>query len=407
MILSCIESGKGILVKKAICIMALCIAAGGILVLSCAPAAPATLPDEIPVGCILATGSAPAWGPNLIKAAQLAINEINEQGGIEGKQLVLVIEDEGPTAATALLAMHNLIDAKNVQVVLGCASSESVMGAGQYLASKKVPLVSPSATSTDISQQSWSKWTFRIPPDDSLQGGVIAKLIKDKGFKKVAILVQDTVYGRGIEAMAENFLKGRADVILSLRYDPSKLSYLAELNAIKDKKPECILHVGHFEDSAAVYRQARDLGMENIKWLAADGAYDMPLDKHIEAAKFMEKAVTGTVPVPDKESEVYKRFASKYRLAYNLEPTIYCDTTYDGINLIALAIRKSNTYDGSTIRDALASAGQDYHGASGTITFDEQGSRIAGTYGVWKVEMQGTQYVYVMTGETVNFLKPK
>ena len=132
----------------------------------------------------------------------------------------------------------------------------------------------------------------------------------------------------------------------------------------------------------------------------------MPLDKYLEAAKFMEKAVTGTVPVPDLQSDAYKSFAVAYQAAYGLSPTIFCDTSYDGVKLIAAALKKANVYDGAAIRDALAIVGNNYQGASGVITFDQSGERIAGNYGIWKVKMVGTQYQFVMTGQTVSFLKP-
>ncbi len=118
----------------------------------CTPVSP-PLPAEIPVGCVMAVSSAPAQGPNLIKAAQLAVNEINEKGGINGKALLLVTQDEGPTAATALYAVHKLIDEQKVQVIIGCTTSEAVMNAGPYMESKGVLLVSPSATSGSLSGQ--------------------------------------------------------------------------------------------------------------------------------------------------------------------------------------------------------------------------------------------------------------
>lgn len=376
------------------------------LFFSCA-APPEALPTSIPVGVVMPVAAVPAAGPNMIKAAELAILQFNGNGGINGKRLEWLEEDEGPTAATALLVIHKLIDEKKVQVILGGTTSEVVMGCGSYMAAKNVPLLSPSATSTDLSLQSWSSWVFRTPPDDALQGGVVTKLIKDRGYKKVATLVQDTVYGRGIEEMAKEFLKDRADVVISVRYDPAKLSYLSELNSIKDKSPDCVLHVGAYEDSAVIYRQAGELGMDNIPWFTADGVYDMPLEHYLEAAKFMEKAVTGTVPVPDLQSGAYKNFSSSYQTAYNMAPTVYCDTTFDGMNLIALAIKQANTYRGGNIRDALQAVGKDYHGVSGTITFNEQGSRIAGNYGVWKVVSEGQQYKFQLTGEFVSFLKPR
>lgn len=372
----------------------------------CAPASQ-PLPAIIPVGCVMPVSSSPSEGPNLIKAAQFAVNEINEKGGIDGKKLSLIIEDEGPTAATALYAVNRLVEQQKVQVIIGGTTSEAVMNIGPYLESKGVLLVSPSATSGSLSGQTWSKWVYRICTGDALQGGVAARLIKDKGYKKVATLVQDTVYGRGIEETAREYLKGMADVVVSLRYDPAKLSYLSELLSIKDMQPDCVLHAGLYSDGAVIYEQALKAGMDSIPWVTVDGSYDMPLDKYLEAAKFMEKAVTGTVPVPDSQSAIYKSFALGYEKAYGFTPTVYCDTAYDGVNLIAAALKKANSYNGGAAREALALVGLGYPGVSGSITFDKSGERIAGLYGIWKVQMQGTQYEFVITGQSVNFLSPK
>ena len=365
------------------------------------------LPVDIPIGCVMPLSSAPAGGPNLIKAAQFAVDEINGQGGLDGKKLRLVVEDQGPSAATALYAVHKLVEEQKIQVIIGCVNSEDVMAAGPYLESKGVLLVSPSATSSTLGGYSWSKWAFRVCPSDSLQGGVVSMLIKDRGYKKVAMLIQDTVYGKGIEETAKEHLKGSAEIVASLRYDPAKLSYLSELNTIKEAGPDCVLYVGLYTDGAVVYAQALKEGMDNIPWIAVDGSYDMPLEKYLDAARFMEKAVTGTVPVPDEQSPVYKAFAYNYKNTYQFDPTVYCDTVYDGINMIAMSLKKANTYNGGAIRDALLAVGNNYHGASGSITFDQSGERVAGSYGIWKVDMQGTQYQFVMTGATVSFLKPE
>ncbi len=365
------------------------------------------LPADIPIGCVMPLSSAPAGGPNLIKAAQFAVDEINGQGGLDGKKLRLVVEDQGPSAATALYAVHKLVEEQKIQVIIGCVNSEDVMAAGPYLESKGVLLVSPSATSSTLGGYSWSRWAFRVCPGDSLQGGVVSMLIKDRGYKKVAMLIQDTVYGKGIEETAKEHLKGSAEIVASLRYDPAKLSYLSELNTIKEAGPDCVLYVGLYTDGAVVYAQALKEGMDNIPWIAVDGSYDMPLEKYLDAARFMEKAVTGTVPVPDEQSPVYKAFAYNYKNTYQFDPTVYCDTVYDGINMIAMSLKKANTYNGGAIRDALLAVGNNYHGASGSITFDQSGERVAGSYGIWKVDMQGTQYQFVMTGATVSFLKPE
>lgn len=375
------------------------------LLLPACSAAPVPLPQEILVGCLLPTSAAPTWGPNLIKAAQVAEEQVNSQGGIEGHPMKLIIQDEGPTPASSLYGAHKLIESDKVQVIIGGTTSDEVMALGPYVESKAVVLVSPSATSSSLSGYGWSRWVFRVPPGDSLQGGVAAKIIKDNGYKKVAMLVQDSLYGRGIEEMTKQFLRGISETVISQRYDPAKLSYLAELRAIQDKNPDCVFHAGYYDDGAMIYAQALTLGMDNIPWIAVDGVYDMPLDKYADAAKFMEKAVTGTVSSPDVQYEAYTRFAERYKALYGFSPTIYCDTTYDGITLIADAIRRVPTYQGAAIRDALSSIGSNYHGISGMITFNPSGERLAGIYAIWTVELEGTQYQFKITGQPIKFTR--
>jgi ABC-type branched-subunit amino acid transport system substrate-binding protein len=373
---------------------------------ACAPAAP-ELPKEIVVGCVMATSSVPTWGPNLIKAVELAAGEINSKGGIDGKKLSVQVFDEGPTPASALYAVHKLVEDNKVQVIIGGTTSDAVMAIGPYVESKGVLLVSPSATSASLSQQGWTKWVYTVIPVDSLQGGVVAKLVKDRGIKRTALLVQDSLYGRGLEESTTQYLMGATEIVTSIRYDPLKLSYLSELNSVKDKIPGCVVHAGYFADGAVIYAQAMQSGLDNIPWITVDGVYDMPLEKYLDAAKFMEKTVTGTVPSPDRGSDVYKAFSANYKGKYGFEPTIYCVNSYDGLNMIAAAIKKAGVYSGAAIRDALSGVGQDYAGISGTITFDQNGERTAGMYGIWKVALEGTQYKFAMTGQYVNFLKPR
>ncbi len=99
---------------------------------------PVGLPAEIPVGCLLASSAAPAWGPNLIKATQVGVESVNSQGGIEGKPLKLIFQDEGPTPATSLYAAHELVEQNGVQVIIGGTTSEDVMAVGPYVDSKGV-----------------------------------------------------------------------------------------------------------------------------------------------------------------------------------------------------------------------------------------------------------------------------
>jgi branched-chain amino acid transport system substrate-binding protein len=389
--------------SRLVCYSIIALIAASFAVIPACTAPPTALPTEIPIGCIIPTSSAPTWGPNLVKAAQVAIEDLNANGGAGGKPFKLIVEDEGPTQASALYATHKLVEQSGIKVIVGGTTSEAAMNIGSYASDKNIVIISPSATSSSLAKQSWSKWVFRVSASDSLQGGIAAKVIKDKGYKKVAMLVQDSIYGRGIEETTAQFLKGRADIVISARYDPAKLSYLAELNAIKDKNPDCIFHAGYYDDGAIIYSQALDQGLDGIPWISTDGVYDMPLDKFPVAARFMEKAVTGTVPVPDLQSEKYKKFADRYLALYGFAPTIYCDTTYDSVTLGAAAIKEASTYQGAAIREALSNLAKDFRGASGMITFGQSGDRQEGIYALWKVNYDGSQYGFSITGQPITF----
>lgn len=374
-------------------------------VAACRPAAPAPgLPAEIKIGCVMSmTGALAAMGVNMRDGAKLAVKEINAAGGIAGKKVVLLVEDDATDPASSLAAIKKLVEVQGVKVIVGPMISGAVMASGPYVSERGVLLVSPSATSPKITEQPWTQWAFRTAPSDTFQGAAAAKIIVDKGFKKVAILVMDNAYGVGIETVAKEALKGKAEIVASIRYDEKKLDYLTELGTIKDKKPDCVLHVGYHDDGAIVYKQALGLGLDTIQWVGVEGVHGMPLDKFPEAGKFMSKAIVGTVPQTSEDLPAFKKFRSAYETEYKTSPTVYCDTTYDAVKLVSLAIEKAGAYDGGKIRDALWKVGKNYAGASGTITFDEKGDRIAATYGIWKVESVAGKYQF----KTIEFMTLK
>lgn len=363
-----------------------------------APPAPG-LPKEIRIGVVMSiTGPLAAMGSNMRDAAKLAAKEINAAGGIAGKRVTVLVEDDATDPATSLSVIKKLVEVGGVKVIVGPMISGAVMASGPYVAERSVLLVSPSATSPLITVQPWTHWAFRTAPSDTFQGAAMAKIIIDKGFKKVAILVMDNPYGIGIETVAKDALKGKAEIVASIRYDPKKLDYLTELGIIKDKKSDVVLHVGYHDDGNIVYKQALVLGLDAIPWVVAEGVHGMPLDKFPEAAKFMNKAVTGTTVAVPEDLPAFMKFRDAYTAEYKISPTVYTDTTYDAVKLVALAIKEAGVYDGAKIRDALWKVGKKYSGASGAITFDDKGDRVAASYGIWKVELVAGKYQFKTVG---------
>ena len=173
---------------------------------------------------------------------------------------------------------------------------------------------------------------------------------------------------------------------LSIYYDPCKKDFSAQFQNIKDNNPDVVLAVTYIEDGMIIFRQALEMGLDEIAWLGCDGNYSEHMFEDAQCAEFMEKAIVAGTRSVGPSDDSYRAFADAYISAYGREPGVYCDTTYDAVRMIAGAIETAGVYDGKAIKDALLDTGQKYHGASGVITFNAKGDRVSGIFEIWKVE---------------------
>lgn len=377
------------MVKKALLtIFALCLI---ILAIACAPQKEVNV---IKIGCVLSTtGLLGPMGGDMMKSARLAVKELNAAGGVLGKQVQLIEEDDATEAAKCLDRVKKLVDIDGVKALVGGMTSGAAMATGPYLAEKQVLMITPSATSPAISEQPWKKWLFRTTPHDTLQGAILAKFVMEKGYTKLATIVQDNPYGVGLEKALVEALKKAGwggKHVISIHFDPAKKDYRTELERIRGSAPDVVLAVTYAEDGIIVFRQASEMGLEQIAWLGCDGNYGDGMFVEPKAAEFMTKAIVAGTRAAGPSGATHDKFAAAYKVATGKDPSVYCDTTYDAIMLIAKAIEKAGVYDSKAVREALLKIGQNYDGASGTITFDEKGDRVSGTFELWKVERDPT-----------------
>jgi len=358
---------------------------------ACGPAAP----PEIKIGCVLSTtGLLGPMGQDMMDAARLAVKEINAAGGVLGKPVKLVEEDDATEAAKCLERVKKMVEIDGIKVLVGGMTSGAAMASGPYVAGKKVVMVSPSATSPAISEQEWKKWVCRTTPDDAFQGKVLAEVVLEGKFTKLATMVQDNPYGVGLEGALVDALKAKGWTgkhVVSIHYDPAKKDYRTELGQIRDQAPDVVLAVTYAEDGIIVFKQALEMGLDKIAWLGCDGNYGPGMFAEPKCAEFMEKAIVAGTRAAGWSGATYDKFAAAYKAEFKKDSSVYCDTVYDAIKLIAQAIEKAGKYDGEAIEKALLGLGKNYDGASGTITFDDKGDRVSGTFEVWKVsKVDGT-----------------
>ena len=347
--------------------------------------------ETIKIGCVLElTGDLGFMGENMIKGARMAIEEINAAGGVLGKQVELLEEDGATDPDQGFDRVKKLVEVDGVQAIVGPMITPTSELAMPYAKTHKIPLITMSATGVPLSELEGTEWYFRTCLRDDAQGLALADIIMDKGYTKLATIVMDNTYGIGLAADTVQGLEDAGyqfEHEVAIEYDIAVKDYRTELGLIRDYNPDVVLAVTYGDDGIVVFKQALELGLDEIAWLGCDGNYGSALFQEAKSAEFMEKAiVAGTRTVGT--GTVYEQFVSEYTEKFGAAPETYCDTTYDAVWAIAKAIEAAGVYDGESIRAALVEL--EFDGASGPLAFNELGDRTAGAFEVWEVVKDAT-----------------
>jgi len=347
--------------------------------------------ETIKIGCVLdLSGDLGAMGARMLEGGELAIEEINAAGGVLGKQVELIAEDGKTDPATGLDRVKKLVEIDGVQVIAGPMITGSSKLAIPYLKTHSVPGITMSATNPLLNDVEGTEWFFRVCLMDDAQGRVLADVVMEKGYTRFASIVMDNDYGKGVrDALVEGLGEGgwQGEVVASVTYDETKKDYRTELGQIKDNNPDVVLIVSYCDDGIIVFKQALEMGLDEIAWLGCDGNYGSGLFKEPKSGEFMEKAIvagTRTVGFGAK----YEQFITDYTAKFGETPEVYCDTTYDAVWAAAKAIAAAGSYDGAAIQAALTEL--KFDGASGPISFDEIGNRASGSFELWEVVEDAT-----------------
>jgi len=242
--------------------------------LALGPAGCGPTPPHVRIGAILSqTGMLATAGQDHLQAVQLAVDEINVGGGVNGGMLDLVNADDRSDPASAGTAATSLAD-RGVTAIIGAITSDTTLAAAQVATARQVVLISGGATSTDLS--GYSPWFFRTCPPDSLQGSVLAKRARGHGFTRVAVLYADGSYGTQLaSAFSSSFTSGNASVVFSQKLDSHQPSYSALLTQAFAANPEAILLVAYAVDAAQVIRDYNSaFAFQQTFWFFTDSTQD-------------------------------------------------------------------------------------------------------------------------------------
>jgi branched-chain amino acid transport system substrate-binding protein len=314
------------------------------------------------------TGSEATFGQSTHDGIMLAVEEINAAGGLHGRKVRVITEDDQSKAEEAANAVTKLISANDVVAILGEVASSSSLAAAPICQSSKVPMITPSSTNPRVTRV--GDYIFRMCFIDTYQGPVVARFLANDAGVKTAALFTDlrSDYSRGLaEAFEQVFTASGGRIVARQSFSKGDNDYRSQLTAIKQAKPEVIFVPGYYSDVAPIAVQARDLGM-NVPLVGGDG-WESPKLLEI-GGKALEGSMYSNHYHVDDPAPAVREFVTKYRKRYGVAPDSLAALGYDAMRVLADAIRRAGpAFDRARLRDALA-ATKDFPVVTGVITFD-------------------------------------
>lgn len=312
--------------------------------------------DAIKVGV-----STPITGPVAFgslherRGVELAVDEINAAGGVLGKKIELIFEDNQCNPSVSVTAANKLIE-QDVVAVLGAQCSSAVLAAMPVFKKAKVPLVSAIATNPTISQKSGvggNPWIFRLNPSDMELAAANVKYLASQGdIKKIAIIAESTDYGRGGADAFKNAAEANGLEIVSTDFHPiGSADFTTILTRLGRSDAQAIALYHSVADRANFVKQKQAQGVDAI--LTGKLSFGGEAMETLLAAGAFDQAVTGFPYSPKIDTAENRAFADKLLAKYDETAQYESFAGYEATYVLAEAIERAGSTDSAAIRDAL------------------------------------------------------
>lgn len=328
---------------------------------------------DVKLGAIIPlTGDVSTIGQNMLDAMELAVEEINAEGGINGRTLKLIAEDGKCNGKEAASAAHKLVNLDKVQFIVGGACSSESGGVSPITDAAKILTLSPCSSNPDLTYA--GDYFFRNYPSDSYAGVFAANYVSEQGIKKVALLSCLSDWCVGLKnVFKEQFVANGGQIVAEQEFEQGARDLRTQLLKIKESGAELIYFAAYTESSIAGFRQIKELGID-IPQLGGD-TWDDP--------KIFEDAGTageGAMYVKLKTGQP-NEFKAKMKAKTGTDEIQICvPQAYDAVKLAAQVMRQATTSE--AMKDALYKA--DYDGVAGRVRYDRNGDLIGADYNVFK-----------------------
>jgi branched-chain amino acid transport system substrate-binding protein len=331
------------------------------------------------------------FGESAKNGVLLAAAEINQAGGINGRKIDVVIEDDQGSPERAATVVNKLVHLDNVVALIAGGASGNSLAAGPNAQAAKVPMISPSSTNPAVTQI--GDYIFRACFIDAFQGEVMARFAsKSLNAKKSAIMLDyNSPYSRGLTEFFElSFTKLGGQVVDKQSYTQGDADFRGQLSSLKATDPDVIYLPGYYGDIAIIAKQARQLGLMQ-PLLGGDG-WDAPELWTLAGDSINGSYISNHYSVDDPSPAIQK-FVQDYKLqSGNLTPDAHAALAYDAMRFLVEAIQRAGT-DGPKLRDALAQT-KNFPGVTGVISMDKDRNAVKPAT---VLKLQDGRYIYLET----------
>ncbi|MGA1284479.1 MAG: ABC transporter substrate-binding protein [Prochlorothrix sp.] len=384
-----------------------------------------TAVSTLKIGTLLPiTGDLAQYGGPMQDAAVLAVDQVNQCGGVQGQPLAVVTEDSQTEPSRGAAAMTKLAEIDRVFGVVGAASSAISTAAVDIAVRNQILQISPASTSPVFTERAkkgdFKGFWARTAPSDALQGPALAQVARDRGLQTVAVIAINNDYGNGLATAFIEAFTAQGGTIANngapILYAPDAITFEAEVGKAFASQPDGVVLVAYPETGSLVLKAAYSQGyLGQAQLLFTDGLKSNDIAELVGKNTAGEYLIAGAIGTAAQSGGPgLEAFLAAYRERYDRDPQVYDPNTYDAVALLALAAQFSGSAGtgldpealkthlatvanapGPAVTDLcealdLAAAGTDfdYQGASSSLDLNEWGD-VAGNYEVWTVGETG------------------
>lgn len=319
------------------------------------------------------SGATSSYGKSTENGIKLAVEEINKNGGVNGKQIELIVEDDQGRPEQAKTVISKLINQDKVHVVLGEVASTNSLAAAPVAQEAKIPMITPSSTNPKVTEV--GDHIFRVCFIDPFQGGVMAKFAANQLKAKTAAVFGDVQadYSKGLEKFfTEEFTKLGGKVVNTQAYTQNDTDFKSQLTSIRQANPDVIYVPGYYGEVGIIVKQARELGMKQ-PILGGDG-WDAPELWNLAGKSLENTYISNHYSIENPTPEI-KKFVEAYKAKYNQDPDALAALAYDAANIMADSLKRAGTTEPQKLRDSIAST-KDFKGVTGSITINDKRNAV-------------------------------